>query len=495
MKHFVHRSTLIAAALATSASLLIVACGGGGSKSVPSPSAPTAAVTAPNLNQTVSTYTGPTGKMTVSIKIPQRPQTSAAVHAKLRALYGLKAQDKTVRMISNTSPTAAIRAVGLQQNRYAAQVQKQTGRAPEFISGFTDSMEIVISDQSFNVLLDQLATCSTSACTMDINAPVGTNLNVSMFLYESCGFLLSAGNAPGVTVTTAGPNSVTITNNPVVGYFDVETSASTPLQDDSESGQSFTVTTTALDFDMNMIASPGTPQLGVLMDSNFNPITEIEIDTDADNGVLNPLNSAALTIGNDFTISSANFTYTGLADGATSIDVNSPYQTGPNVMPNFLFKSGESGISLDDTHQGHVALSVTHPSLQWTNPNNYPQSATDPSYQFVNQNLLVSTYNVQFPTPTTGAQIFNFGLSEAFNDVTNIAITTSGCGSTVTAPPTISYAAASTAPFVQLTVNPSANLPSCVITATDDAASPRTAVMNLTINKPTITISNSARKH
>src|ERR1019366_6605315 len=111
-------------------------------------------------------------------------------------------------------------------------------------------MEFVITTGGNSVLLDSTAPCSISAstCSGSFTVPVGSGYTASLFLYDNCDYLLSAGTASNVSVVAGVNPTLNITLNGVVAYLDITTTATTPFLGDPSAAQpSFTVNVTPLD--------------------------------------------------------------------------------------------------------------------------------------------------------------------------------------------------------------------------------------------------------
>ena len=87
-------------------------------------------------------------------------------------------------------------------------------------------------------------------CQGTFAVPVGTGYNVSLFLYDDCGYLLSAGTASGVNVTaSASPVPVAIALNGVVAYYRHHREHDFPFVGDPSEAQTFTLNVAPLDAD------------------------------------------------------------------------------------------------------------------------------------------------------------------------------------------------------------------------------------------------------
>ena len=286
MKHTNMRNALIAFSALGSLAAVLTACGGGGSNT--SPAAPQAVATpgaAASLPPGGISVTNPAAKAKISITITiptgiarntvyaNRLSADAktqllSVRNMMNAKYGSRLADKHLRTMGNTSPSAVIRAAGAAQGLYAAAVEKQTGRMPQFVSGYTNYMEFVLSDTSNNVLDDEEADCSSDTCTINASVPTGTNLVATLYLYDNYDILIAAGSQSGVNIVL-GPNpGLTLTFNPVVGFYVVS-----PSNSNFSFGTPATSNITIQPEDFGYNYNDGGPVGGpsVLLDSNFTP--------------------------------------------------------------------------------------------------------------------------------------------------------------------------------------------------------------------------------
>lgn len=476
------------------------ACGGGGNSGASTTPATqqSAAPTGPAQSQTVTNFTGPATKLSVSIAIPQRTQLGKAARQALHKRLGSYTKGATARAMYNTSPTAQIRAAGLQQNRYAAQVdgitpgtktQSGSRKTPQFVSPSTYSLEFVLTDSSNNVLVDSwISSCSSSSCTGTFNVPIGSGYNAIVYLYDDCDYLLGAGESTNLTLGVTN-SPLTLTVNGVVYTFSVSNDNSTTLYDDPSSASSIDVTMVPVDYDYNVISHQGGDTSSVLLDTNLNQITGVTLSVDAAD--VTPA-STPLTVQPDLSIPQATFSFAGTGS-ESSINWSATPVTGSQVVP-LLY----TGYSVGST-TGGTSVAVSLPTLQWTNPNGYPLAAGDPQFS-VQGNGNPSYANFEFPQPNN-TQTVTLGLTENLPNFNgNITLTDNGnCGGIISAYTpilgTYAYSVLSASPYVQFQMGSSGASSSCVVTATDDATNPRSAQVTIYTDSTSLTIQNAARKH
>jgi hypothetical protein len=493
------RTTLVAIGAVGTLCLAVAACGGGGSGTSPvAAPAPTmsAMVIAP-----VTNGSGTTSKMTVSITIPSRTShPNATARAALIAKLGNRATDQHIRTMSNTSPSASIRAVGTQLLAAGRAYTKSTGRAPEYVSPDTYYMELVLTSGA-TVAFDQPVQCQaqSNTCTATFNVPVGTNLTASLFLYDSCDYLLSAGATSNVTVTTSGPNNVNITLNGLVAYLEVEPQPqSTPFVGDPSQAQSnFPVTIIPVDADYQQILTPGT-----LIDNTFTSITSISVtpltldqnSNPVTNVDVTPSGSTSITVPANLTISQ-NYSYAGTGPESYIEWTASAVTSGSPLVPNVASGPGGTGYTANAPQTGTSTEPVTLVLLTWTNPLGYPITTQTGSPNFT------QTWN--YGNPTT-AQIEFPSLLEAgpgslgVNDSLpgyngTITFTDNGqCSGVISYPTPMPYSTLQSSPYVLLTaytlVAPESG---CTVTASDGIG--HSANLNVYYDNESLTIQGKAR--
>jgi hypothetical protein len=477
------RTTIIAAGTIVSLGVILAACSGGGSSSAPATVASPIAVASMNPNQVVNTFTGPSSQLTVSIKVPARTTPSAALMAHLKSINGMARNDKHLRMMSNTSPTASLRALGMQQHIYAGQVEASTRRDPTFISGATEFMEFVISSGA-TVLVDDTSGCNQSSCTANFTVPVGTNYTATLYLYDDCGFLIAAGSVNNLTVNAGNNTPLTITLNGLVAYFNLSSSAASFIADPSQSNSNVTITGTALDWDGDVITTPG-----VLLDSNFNQITGLTLTQDGPD--VTPA-SAAFPLQPNLSFGpSAPFSFAGTGS-EPAVNFTATEVSGSQIVPNLYNPQNGSPAG---TNNGVLAITDNPVSVSWVNnpTTPYPISGDNNSPLFIQASPAV----LEFPT-LNGDGTVALGLSSNAPAYTgNVTITDNGaCGGIV------SYNGASTgyqmlaaSPFVVLTSSSqSSSESSCALTATVNATGQQ-SVLQVDYDSSTVTIQNKVRGH
>jgi hypothetical protein len=503
-------STLGAAAILGG---VLTACGGGSStpaqSTVPLPSS-----SIPPVVQGI-TPTGPTAPMTISVAIPQRTTTSAAhalVSKRIHALYGAKSSDSRIRTMANTSPSATIRSAGVQLEQSAKQIEQKTGRSPEYVSPGTYYMEFVMASGATPVF-DQTTTCSISSnqCSATFNVPVGSGFTAALYLYDDCDYLLSAGATSNVTVVTGSNPPLTLNLNPVVAYFDITSTASAPfVADTSEAQPSFNVSVTPLDAEYyntqtnNTVATPG-----VLMDSTFHQITSVTLALQSPYSDVTPSAPQTLNVPvlaqnsiNAYTFPTTAYAFAGTGTESSVVWTATPNTNGSPLVPNVETGPYGSGTPSPGTDIGQLTIADNPIQLSWTNVSGYPTGALgDPIFASQGTSANTTYWSAEFPLPNN-TSTYTFGLSENIPFSGNIYLADNGnCVSSVVS----SYAPAlggpyafsvlDASPYVQITMNSSSNTSACIVTATDDAATPRSSQLQLFVDSSTLTIQNKARAH
>lgn len=486
------RTTFIAlGAIGSLGAILAAGCGGGGSSSTPSTVSSPAPLSSINPNQGVNNFTGPSSQVTVSINVPARAPVSKAIRSKLHQLYGPRSLDKNVRSMANTSPTASIRAAGLQQDRWSQGVFQRTGRDPSFVSNATTFMEFVLTDVNNNVLVDQTGGCTTGNCTHTFTVPIGTSYTATLYLYDNCDFLLSAGSVGNVSVVAGVNPGLTITLNGVVTYFDVETTgATTPFLADPSGAQSFNVTVTPLDVDFNGHTTVTTP--GVLIDSTFTQITSVNLALDPTATDVTPAGTTSVPVPPNLILAPTAYSFSGTGTETQVMWTATPVTTGVPIVPSF-----NTWGSPQTTAARTLTITDNAPTLTWTNPNNYPLASGDPQFAATS----ATNWNVEFPLQTN-SNSYTFGLNEnATVGFTSITLSAANCGISPVivasynpaVPGTYLYSALSGG--VQFTMGSTGPTSTCVVTATDDAVPARTATLSFFTDSSNLTIQSKTRKH
>lgn len=539
MSRFNMKTSYIAFGTVATLAAALAACSGGGGTS-PTPSAGNNTVAAPPTSFGTSNVTGPTGTVKVAVVIPQHSSTTSGegspLAKRIHAQHGAKHADAHIRSMANTSPTALVRTTGVQINKYAAQ-NESARRSAQYVSSATGYMEFIVTDAANqNVVLDQVIYCSGGTCNGNYGVPVGTGYNVSLFLYDYCGYLLSAGTASGVAVTQGATTQVAITLNGVVAFLDVYANANQrPFIADAMYAQSFGVGVQLLDADYNVITTPGQP-----IDESLTPVTSITLSVSGSSNDLTPTQDQTLTVSPlapgaspiPYAYTSTNYSYAGTGSesqinwSATAVTSGSPIVA--NVASWGTYTGGYS--------TGYDNVGVTQVQLIVTNPEGFPNPLGSPGYYAPgngpglnplpgsspspspssssgnqNQNNLAipqfaqtnwNTWALEFPqlyNPGTGFA----GLQE-YNAYYNIAIPftgtvtltdNGGCSNVATySNGPLSFNAGNT--IVNLTAFDRTNLGpsnSCQIIATDNSVFSRTAYLNVFYDNPTLTIQSHAR--
>lgn len=495
MNRTVIRATFVGAGAAGILAVILAACGGGGGGSS-APSATVAApVTAPSMNpvQTNNFFTGPSSQVSVSIKLPARNGT-AAMRAKLKAQYGGSILNNPhLRTMANTSPTASLRALGKQESVYAQQVQKSTGRKPDYVSGYVDTLEFVLSSGA-TVLVDDTIGCSEGQCTGTFTVPVGSNYTVTIYVYDTCPFLLAAGVSPSPVTIAAGYNTpLTITLNPLAAYFYISPSTSSVIADPSEA-QNINVSGWAYDADGDQLTTPG-----VLLDSNFYQITGFTMGTDGPDVSLVSNNPAP--VNGDLSYGPFTFAFAGTGTEsqidftATEINNGTPY------VPDFYTAGSPDGTDTTTSTVNFGDSVADNPvQLIWTGPTSYTMAAAD-APQFTTIDGIgspgsVSVTQLELPTLNESGTV-TMGLSAtAPNYSGNVTLTDNGNCTNVAGYTTGAQSYQTIASNLVLTTyNVGSPVNNCTITATVDNAGSQEAALNVYYDQTNLTITNKARKH
>ncbi len=490
---------------------VLTACGGGSSSSSQS-TVPLPSSSIPPVVQGI-TPTGPTAPMTITIAIPQHVTTTAAAHAlvskRIHALYGAKSSDSRIRTMANTSPSASIRQAGAQLEKSAKQIELKTGRSPEYVSPGTYYMELVMSSGATNVS-DQTAYCSVSSnqCSATFNVPVGTGFTAALYLYDDCDYLLSAGAASNVTIVSGSNAPLTITLNPVVAYFDVTATATTPFIADPSQAQTFNVSVTPLDAEyynnsqQNVVTTPG-----VLVDSTFHQITSVTLALSSAYPDVTPSGPQTLNVPvlaqnsiNTYTFPTTSYTFGGTGTEGSVVWTATPNTVGSPIVPTNERGPYSDGTPSPGTNVGSLSITDNPVALSWTNPQGYPQSSGDPVIASQGTGTNVTYWSAEFPNPAN-TSTYTFGLNENIPFSGNITLSDNGqCVSSVVSSytPTLGtypFSQLNTSPYVLITMNSSSNTAACIVTATDDAATPRSTQLQIFVDSSTLTIQNKARAH
>lgn len=474
------RTALLAFAATTCLGLLLTACGGGGGTTtapaaIPAPTTPASSSPVQEINN----FTGPSSKMSISFKIPSKAP-SQAQRAQLTSVRATKAVSALRRTIANTSPSAALRALG----------QKK----PAFISPQTYVVEFVLTDSSNNVQVDDSTNCYQLECSMTFDAPVGTGFTGTLYLYNTSYYLVGAGTYTPISVTLGNTTTVPLTVNGLVAYIAIQLSNNGPFLDDPGTQPTFTVTPVAEDYNENVITTPG-----VLIDSNLYQIGTVTLSVDTDTL---PSAPQTLTPQADLSFLPVSYTYQGETQESSINFTATANETGASPYVPVLY-------TWDDpypTQVGSNSISITPTSLNWTNQGGYPVVQGDPTFNNEGGGGNYTYYDLEFPLGTNSGT-YTLGLTD--NSTTfggNITISdNSGCtgGSGVVASysPALgstAYTLLSGSPFFQITMGSSGATNTCVIIATDGT---NTSQLNIYTDSSSLTIQSKiktqsqARKH
>lgn len=475
------RSTLLTCAATASLSMILTACGGGGSGTTPtaapaSVQAPAASST-PSPVQEINNFTGPSSKVTISFKIPSKPPTPAqAKRMNLASLRAAKVASGHVRTLSNTSPSAALRALG------------QT--KPQYITPYTYYVEFVLTDSSQVVQVDDYAYCGGNSCSMQFDAPIGTGFTGTLYLYDYGYYLVGAGTAGGISVTLGNTTNVPLTVNGVVTYLNILSSNYGPFLDDPSSAATpFTVTPQALDLDGNVLTTPG-----VLIDSNLYQIGSVTLGVDNDTL---PSAPQTLTPQADLSFLGTTYNYQGASqEGSINFNViANEIGAGPYVPVLYTFSSPYP------TQSGSLSITTTPVSLTWNNsPSGYPQSPGDPILTPNGGSGSWTYFNFEFPL-ATNTNTYTLGLTDTSSagQAAGITLTDNGaCIANSVAsynPPLTTltpYGFVNGPPYVQITMNSSGATFGCAVYASDGV---NTSELDIYTDSSSLLIQGKVRKH
>jgi hypothetical protein len=426
------RTSLLSLGAIGALAVLVAACGGGGSGTAPSVATGGTTAVAQPLGTTppgVTNFSGPRTKMSVSINIPNSPsgrQKASVKQQQLRNRYNLPKGN--IRQLANVSPTSSIRAAGAAHLRWATNSWKSTGRAPLYVSGGTYMMEFVLSDQSQNILVDENAYCYNSGvCTGNFDAPVGNaGYTATLYLYDSCTFLLSAGSTAVASIAEGQANTINITLNGVVYSFDINTSGlpSDPQQNgslgyvlgDASQATSFSMNVTAYDEDGYQITGPGT-----LLNYNLEQISQLNVQPTSlpSPAGITPTSQVVIAVPSALP-SSGPFGSTTYAWDGTGVQNQISFSVTPVVTatPLVQYPNYTNGPYNTYVQPGSVFVNVYHPTLAWT--------AMSPSgIQFgplfnaaANWDGASATATVEFPAPapqsSSGPLLYTFAITQQF---------------------------------------------------------------------------------
>jgi len=519
--------------------------GGGGGSSMPGagsavPAGPsaaplTAASISPNTTQVVN-FTGPGAKVTVSIRIPRKagqPQ-SLMSESTYHALYGSRAKDRNLRTMAQTSPTSKIRTAGARQFLYTRALEKSTGRLPQYVSSATNYMEFVVSDNLGNIDVDEVAYCgpNVTTCTGSFDAPAGTGYTLTLFLYDYCSYLLSAGSLTNQTITVGTNNPFTITLNGVVDHFFMTTTPTVSPYGNTGSGnldfyqglsftQAFTMTLLPMDADNDEITNITTPP-SVLMDDNFYTIASVNVTPqfDAANAGFSPLAVQNVPIPADPTlltnsVGSTPIPYNWDGTGTTCCTaewVAAPVEGAGPLVPTavtspaaFTLCGGLYGEACNGIQfaggSSYLYGSITAAGMNWENTQNIIVNG-NPSGSFYGG----GGWNLELAAPpTTPPVVYTLGVEDNIPYYTTvpgsnqIALTfTDGlglCAAQNILNPLPSTVTAGNFNWPVQTVNLSIDATtngSCVLSVSDNYGN--ASLLNIFVNNPSVTISGGIRK-
>lgn len=539
MRRLDMRTTYITLGTIATLAAALAACSGGGGGTTP-------ALQGGGTPQSVPTQfgvnnsSGPTGTMSVTVKIPQSAgRASSAAIARIHALYGPKHADAHIRSMANTGASSLVRAMGARINANGT-LTESSRRGAQYVSPSTYWMEVVVtnSTNSQPAIVDDTFYCSSTSCIGNVPVAVGTNYNVSLFLYDyECGYLLSAGTTSGVTVTaSASPVPVAITLNPVVDYFDVETSASTPFINDASEAQNFTITVTPLDANSYIETTPG-----VLLNSSFQQITAVSLTVPVGSGDLTSGATQTLTVPTlsnasptPYGMTSTSYHFTGTSGASQITWEANPVASGSPIVPNVANGTYGEGYQTSASY-GELDEYPLSVGLVWTNPEGFPNPQGSPGYyppgqapdgpyapspnpsggpndyNYIPEFWQVSTnaWALEFPQLQDGQGTGALGVEEVANPtnspfpipfVGTINFTDNGgCAGVFSYPSPGPVAYSSPDPTYGLVItgsayNFSSPSSSCVVTATDNSAYTRSATLQVYYDTSSLTIQNKARR-
>jgi hypothetical protein len=525
------RNTLIALGAIGSLAAALAACGGGGSGTTPALSGGNAPQSVPTQFG-VNNSTGPTGTMSVTIHIPQTGQrVSAATRAFIHATFGAKHADARIRSMANTAPSSVVRAMGARINTNGT-LSEASRRGAQYVSPNTYYMEVVVTDSTNSqYIVDDTFYCSDTTCIGNVPVAVGTNYNVSLFLYDSyCGYLLSAGTMSGVNVTaSATPVPVAITLNPVVDYFDVETTSSpAPFINDASEAQSFTITVTPLDANSNVETTPG-----VLLNSALQQITQVSLQVPVGGADLSSSTTQLLTVPtlsnsspSPYGMTSTTYTFKGTSGDSELIWSAYPVTPGSPIIPAVATGTYGGGYRTSASY-GELDEFPLPVKLIWTNPEGFPNPEGSPGYYVPspspsgNTNTFIpqfsqvgtSTWAFEFPNLNNGQGSGQLGVQEIVVQPSSspypipfggtVNFTDNGlCSGVFSYPSPGPQTYPSPPPSFGLIVNASAfNLASpnpgpsnqpCTVTATDNSPQARKAYLQVYYDSSSLTIQSRA---
>jgi len=282
------------------ASALLAACGGGGGQ----PSSTLPASTSAGNGTTTKAASGPTAPLTVTVKIPNRTASSAAVRA------------------------AAANA----------------RRSPKYVSPGTQSMTVTTLPSSTSASVN----CTTGpTCTLSL-AAVATDTSINVTLYDSSSIPLSIGTT-AIALTAGVPSTVSLTLDGVTPAFTLTAAVSQLVVNYP---QSFTATTEFPDYSLAMIGTIGNvvdTSDNVIVNGTGAPINVSNSSTDGTVSVAPPTFNAGPPYSLTQTV-----TYSGVGPASSPIDVYASQTNGIGEQSNALSLPVVSPLTLttsDTTYQ------------------------------------------------------------------------------------------------------------------------------------------------
>jgi len=501
------RTSIVATALLLGA--ILAACGGGGGGGT-SPSLTSDSSSIPPNTQVNTSFTGPTSQLSVTISIPRHTESAAEVAARrtrIQAIYGKKTANASIRTMANTAASPQIRALGQKLNARATALEKSTGRSPEYVSSGTDYMEVDVYSGS-TLIQDSTQECfvSASTCSDTITVPVGTGYTVSMYLYDYCYYLLSAGVANNVSVTAGQNNPLTINLDGVVAFLDVTSTASSVVFGGGT--QTVPVGVVPVDADYNTITTPGS-----LINNAFVPVTGATLTLASAYTDVTPTTPQSLPVPapaqsppTAFEFGPATYTYTGTGS-EPSVQWNvAEVASGNPIITTVPYLGTDAQNETQSYSVGVVPRSIfigadgsyTIPTI-----NGFPAYAVSTSAPSMS-----TTTSVEFAAPTPAAIQVGLSVSANFNDAgAALTLSNDGCSNgIVEGSLTSSFPSPtpSTPPVPGATMPPSGNYAftfdastsqgagQCSFTITD--SNNLSAVTTLYVDSTTLTVSGKARR-
>jgi hypothetical protein len=408
MKRMPLRTSAIAIALTLAA--ILAACGGGNGTSVPSAGSAVAPI---GPGTQVNSYGSQSAAVSVTIAIPHHAETEAAQAAtrlRVQAIHGKKKNDPTLHTMANTGATATVRAAGARLNAWAIKYEQSTGRSPSYVSPGTYYMEFTVYSGS-TLVQDGYYGCSdvSNTCTGTFSVPIGTGYTASLYLYDDCSYLLSAGSVNNFAVTS-GTNNLTITLNGVVAYLDV-TSPSTIVS--LAQSQAVTINVTPLDAEYfnsgedNTITTPG-----VLVNASFVPITAVTLALGSAYTDVTPTAPTTLTVPTlaqtgttPYTLAPTGYTFTATGPESGVTWTATAVATGNPIVPTTETGPYGYGVVSPGSSTGSLTLSKLAPALLVIETPTFTIPLLDnlPAYKFEpdNTDSNPTTATLEFATPPT----------------------------------------------------------------------------------------------